>query len=83
MSALLLNVGGLAALSFTPLYGMSETHDGLHGAIHAHFLTAGYLFARLIVGRGLFGRLGRLCMRGAAEQSRAGCGDGRENRAEH
>ena len=51
MSALLLNVGGLAALSFTPLYGMSETHDGLHGAIHAHFLAAGYLFARLIVGQ--------------------------------
>jgi putative membrane protein len=50
VTALLLNLGGLAALYFTPLYGATGTHPVLHDLVHLHFLVAGYLFAWVIAG---------------------------------
>lgn len=50
VTALVLNVGGLAALYFTPLYAAAAQTPALHWAIHAHFLAAGYLFAWVIAG---------------------------------
>nr|WP_240977821.1 cytochrome c oxidase assembly protein [Knoellia sp. DB2414S] len=50
LTALILNLGGLAALYFTPLYGATTTNPVLHHAVHAHFLAAGYLFAWVIGG---------------------------------
>ncbi|WP_055475989.1 cytochrome c oxidase assembly protein [Gordonia sp. HS-NH1] len=47
---LLANLGGLAALYFTPLFALSERHEILHTAIHLHFFVAGYLFAWMIAG---------------------------------
>lgn len=48
--ALILSVGGLAVLYFTPLYTATTTHPALHLLMHAHFLLAGYLFAWVIAG---------------------------------
>lgn len=50
VTALILNVGGLAALYFIPLYTTAAQTPGLHWLIHAHFLLAGYLFAWVIAG---------------------------------
>ncbi|QTP54133.1 cytochrome c oxidase assembly protein [Billgrantia sulfidoxydans] len=44
IAALLLNVGGMALLYFTPLYAASRHSGLLHGWVHLHFLAAGYLF---------------------------------------
>ncbi|MBA8962414.1 putative membrane protein [Rhodococcus percolatus] len=48
--ALILSVGGLAALYFTPLYAATTTNEALHLLVHAHFLLASYLFAWVIAG---------------------------------
>lgn len=48
--ALILNVGGMAALYFTPLYDAATENAFLHGFVHMHFLLAGYLFAWVIAG---------------------------------
>jgi putative membrane protein len=50
VTALILNVGGLAVLYLTPLYAAAAQTPGLHWLIHAHFLLAGYLFAWVIAG---------------------------------
>ncbi len=50
ISALVLSLGGLAALYFTPLYETASRAPVLHGIIHVHFLAAGYLFAWVIAG---------------------------------
>jgi putative membrane protein len=50
VTALLLNLGGLAALYVTPLYAATGTHPVLHDLVHLHFLVAGYLFAWVIAG---------------------------------
>jgi putative membrane protein len=49
-TALVLNLGGLAALYFTPLYGAAAGNPVLHNLIHVHFLAAGYLFAWAVAG---------------------------------
>lgn len=48
--ALALNLGGMAALYFTPLYGAMMRDPALHLLVHVHFLGAGYLFAWVIAG---------------------------------
>ncbi len=50
VTALILSVGGLAILYFTPLYEAAARTPALHVAIHVHFLAAGYLFAWVIAG---------------------------------
>lgn len=50
MVALLLNVGGMAALYFTPLYLAMQQSPLLHLLVHVHFLLAGCLFAWVIAG---------------------------------
>lgn len=50
VSALILNVGGMAVLYATPLYALSRNHAGLHVLVHYHFVAAGYLFAWSITG---------------------------------
>jgi putative membrane protein len=50
VTALVLNVGGLVALYFTPLYQTTTTNPTLHHLVHAHFLAAGFLFAWVIAG---------------------------------
>jgi putative membrane protein len=50
IAALLLNLGGLYALYFTPLYAATTTNDLLHHGVHLHFLLAGYLFAWVVAG---------------------------------
>ncbi|MBD3781579.1 MAG: cytochrome c oxidase assembly protein [Micrococcales bacterium] len=50
LTALALNLGGLAALYFTPLYDVLAGVPALHLAVHVHFLAAGYLFAWVIAG---------------------------------
>lgn len=47
---LLLTVGGMAVLCFTPLYTATLTSPLLHQAVHLHFLLAGYMFAYAIAG---------------------------------
>ena len=44
------NIGGLAALYFTGLFGLSERNNLVHSAIHVHFFVVGYLFAWMIAG---------------------------------
>ena len=44
-SALVLNVGGMAALYATPLYAATQASPLLHALVHVHFLAAGYVFA--------------------------------------
>lgn len=48
--ALFLNIGGMAALYFTPLYTLAMREPLVHHWIHIHFLFAGYLFAWVIAG---------------------------------
>ncbi|WP_067181946.1 cytochrome c oxidase assembly protein [Microtetraspora niveoalba] len=48
--ALVLNVGGMAALYFTPLYGLVASGRVPHHLVHLHFVLAGYLFAWAIAG---------------------------------
>lgn len=50
VTALILNVGGLAAVYFTPLYEAAAGRPALHMLIHLHFFAAGYLFAWVIAG---------------------------------
>ncbi|MDY6998909.1 MAG: cytochrome c oxidase assembly protein [Actinomycetota bacterium] len=47
---LALNVGGLAALYFTPLYRISMASVVVHDLVHLHFFVVGYLFAWMIAG---------------------------------
>lgn len=49
VTALLLNIGGMAALYLTPLYAMMAEHPALHVVVHVHFLAAGYLFSWAIL----------------------------------
>jgi putative membrane protein len=48
--ALTLNLGGMAALYFTPLYAQMMMHPALHYAVHLHFVAAGCLYAWVIAG---------------------------------
>jgi putative membrane protein len=48
--ALILNVGGMAVLYFTPLYAATMRNTVLHHFVHWHFLLAGYLFVWVIAG---------------------------------
>ncbi len=50
VSALALNLGGMAALYFTPLYMAMMMHPVLHYAVHFHFLAAGCLYTWVIAG---------------------------------
>lgn len=50
VTALVLNLGGLYLLYFTPLYAATTQHPLLHHLVHLHFLAAGYLFAYAIAG---------------------------------
>ncbi len=50
VTALLLVLGGLAALYFTPLYQLATDTAQVHHLVHLHFLLAGYLFAYVIAG---------------------------------
>ncbi|MDX3686193.1 cytochrome c oxidase assembly protein [Streptomyces sp. NBC_01696] len=50
VTALLLSVGTLGLLYFTPLYNTVAANTGLHWLLHAHFLLAGCLFAYVIAG---------------------------------
>jgi putative membrane protein len=50
ITALGLNVGGLAVLYLTPLYAATVTDSGLHRAVQLHFLASGCLFAWVIAG---------------------------------
>ncbi|YCK80803.1 cytochrome c oxidase assembly protein [Arthrobacter sp. D3-18] len=50
VTALVLNVGGLAVLYFTPLYEAATHNPTLHMLIHVHFIAAGILFAWAIAG---------------------------------
>jgi len=50
VTALALNLGGLALLYFTPLYAASAEDPSVHHVIHLHFFLAGYLFAYAIAG---------------------------------
>jgi putative membrane protein len=45
VSALFLNVGGMAVLYLTPLYAWMGTYGALHTLVHVHFLAAGCLFS--------------------------------------
>ncbi|GAB3686687.1 cytochrome c oxidase assembly protein [Streptomyces sparsus] len=48
--ALLLSIGPLAVLYFTPLYGAISGVPALHHLLHVHFLLAGCLFVWVIAG---------------------------------
>lgn len=48
--ALLLNLGGMGALYFTPLYELASRNGAVHLWLHVHFLAAGCLFAWVIAG---------------------------------
>ncbi|WP_139004016.1 cytochrome c oxidase assembly protein [Arthrobacter crystallopoietes] len=50
VTALILNLGGLTLLYFTPLYTLTTQSQTLHHLVHLHFLAAGYLFAYAIAG---------------------------------
>jgi len=50
VTALVLTLGGLVALYFTPLYAATAGDPVLHGLVHMHFLVAGCLFAWVIAG---------------------------------
>lgn len=49
-TALVLNLGGLWAVYFTPLYAATADSPLLHHLVHVHFLAAGLLFAWVIAG---------------------------------
>lgn len=48
ITALVLSVGALPALYFTPLYGIATSSETSHWLLHLHFLLAGGLFAWVI-----------------------------------
>ena len=48
--ALILDLGGMAALYFTPLYVLMMAHPALHYAVHFHFIAAGCLYTWVIAG---------------------------------
>jgi putative membrane protein len=48
--ALTLNLGGMAALYFTPLYMQMMMHPTLHCLVHLHFVAAGCFYAWVIAG---------------------------------
>ncbi|MEV0974834.1 cytochrome c oxidase assembly protein [Microtetraspora glauca] len=48
--ALVLNIGGMAAVYFTPVYRLVSGGQVSHHLVHLHFLLAGYLFAWVIAG---------------------------------
>lgn len=48
--ALVLTVGPMAAMYFTPLYAWATSSSWAHLVLHAHFLASGYLFAWVIAG---------------------------------
>ncbi|GLX02179.1 cytochrome c oxidase assembly protein [Microtetraspora sp. NBRC 16547] len=48
--ALVLNVGGMAALYFTPLYRLVADGQLSHHLVHLHFVIAGCLFAWVVAG---------------------------------
>lgn len=50
VTALVLNLGGMAALYFTPLYAAMMRHPALHYLVHFHFVAAGCLYAWVIAG---------------------------------
>ncbi|MFC8224817.1 cytochrome c oxidase assembly protein [Streptomyces sp. NPDC057287] len=50
VTALVLSVGTLGLLYFTPLYSTISVNTGMHWLLHAHFLLAGCLFAYVIAG---------------------------------
>lgn len=50
VSALVLSVGTLGLLYFTPLYNTMSANMGLRWLLHVHFLLAGCLFAYVIAG---------------------------------
>ncbi|MGW7434019.1 cytochrome c oxidase assembly protein [Streptomyces sp. NPDC054861] len=50
VTALVLSVGTLTLLYFTPLYNALSADPGLHWLLHAHFLLTGCLFAYVIAG---------------------------------
>ena len=49
MTALVLNVGGMAALYATPLYAATQASPVLHALVHVHFLAAGCLFTHAVL----------------------------------
>ena len=48
--ALVLDLGGMAALYFTPLYMAMMVHPALHYLVHLHFVAAGCLYTWVIAG---------------------------------
>lgn len=48
--ALVLDLGGMAALYFTPLYMAMMMHPALHYLVHFHFVAAGCLYTWVIAG---------------------------------
>lgn len=50
VTALVLGVGTLGLLYFTPLYNTMSADTWLHWLLHAHFLLAGCVFAYIIAG---------------------------------
>lgn len=50
VTAWLLFGGGLVAIYFTPLLGLSVRNDWVHLAVHAHLVTSGSLFLAGLVG---------------------------------
>jgi len=50
VTALVLNIGGMAALYTTPLFARMLHDPALHFAVHVHFLVAGCVFSWAIAG---------------------------------
>jgi putative membrane protein len=50
VTALVLTLGGLVALYFTPLFAATILDPMLHGLVHVHFFAVGCLFAWVIAG---------------------------------
>lgn len=50
VTALVLNLGGMAALYFTPLHDMMMQSPALHYLVHFHFVAAGCLYVWVIAG---------------------------------
>ncbi|GMA87686.1 hypothetical protein GCM10025868_29360 [Angustibacter aerolatus] len=50
VTALVLTVGGVAALYLTPVYGTVREHEAVHLLVHAHFVASGCLFAWVVAG---------------------------------
>jgi putative membrane protein len=50
ITALVLNLGGMAGLYFTSLYSAMMMHPGLHYLVHFHFVAAGCLYVWVIAG---------------------------------